>query len=81
MTSGSADDGSGETVRHTLVGLAVGGVVFLGLGLYLNLTTGFAPVDHAGPLALLALVGATVGGLVGPLLGALARRWRSRQSG
>lgn len=62
-----------DRLRPTLVGLAVGGILFLGLGLYLNRITGFATFDHPGPVGVLALIGATVGGLVGPLLAGLAR--------
>lgn len=60
-------------LRATLVGLAAGGVLFLGLGLYLNRITGFGAFEHPGPLGVLALIGATVGGLVGPLLAGLIR--------
>lgn len=60
-------------VRATLVGLAAGGLLFLGLGLYLNRVTGFGTFEHPGPLGVLALIGATVGGLVGPLLAGLSR--------
>ncbi len=59
-------------LRATLVGLAAGGLVFLGLGLYLNRVTGFGTFEHPGPVGVLALIGATVGGLVGPLLAGLA---------
>lgn len=71
--SGGSGDGRAR-VRHTLVGLSTGGGLFLLLGVYLNHVTGFAPLDHPGPLAMLALIGATVGGLVGPLLASLAGR-------
>lgn len=62
-----------EDIRATLVGLAAGGLLFLGLGLYLNRVTGFATFEHPGPVGVLALIGATVGGLVGPLLAGLSR--------
>lgn len=67
-------------LRATLVGLATGGLLFLGLGLYLNRVTGFGTFEHPGPLGVLALIGATVGGLVGPLLAGVIRR-RERGSG
>lgn len=63
-------------VRHTLMGFSGGAVLFLGLGVYLNRVTGFAALEHVGPLAMLVLIGATVGGLVGPLLGSLIRQRR-----
>lgn len=65
-------------LRHTLLGFSGGAVLFLGLGIYLNRATGFGAFEHPGPLAMLVLVGATVGGLVGPLLAGLVRR-RSRE--
>lgn len=70
-----------DELRPTLVGLAVGGILFLGLGLYLNRVTGFATFEHPGPVGVLALIGATVGGLVGPLLAGLARRREDGGSG
>lgn len=63
-------------VGRTLAGLLVGGAVFLGLGLYLNVATGFSATDNPGPVAVLGLIGATVGGLVAPLLSSLVRRRR-----
>lgn len=79
--SGGADP-SGETpLGRTLVGFAVGGALFLALGLYLNVATGFGPADNPGPVAVLALIGATVGGLVAPMFSSLVRRWRDGGDG
>lgn len=74
-----ASDGS--PLGRTLAGFAIGGALFLALGLYLNVATGFGPADNAGPVAVLALIGATVGGLVAPMFSSLIRRWRQDGGG
>lgn len=79
-----ADPGGGggsSTLRRTLLGTAAGGLLFLGLGVYLNVATGLPPVANPGPLLMLVVVGATVGGLVAPLAGGLLDRWRRRRGG
>lgn len=55
--------------RRTALGAATGAAAFLGLGLYLNAATGAAVLSNFGPLTMLAVIGATVGGLVAPLFG------------
>lgn len=85
---------SGEAGRHgeggtseenplgrTVAGFAIGGALFLALGLYLNVATGVGPADNPGPVAVLALIGATVGGLVAPMFSSLIRRWREDGGG
>lgn len=74
---GPRDDGP-STVRRTLTGVGGGGLLFLALGLYLNAATGFSLAENLGPLGMLTVVGATVGGLVAPLAGRLLDRWRAR---
>lgn len=74
--SGQATPPRTSPVGRTLTGFVAGGALFLGLGLYMNVATGFAPTDNPGPLAILALIGATVGGLVAPMAWSLVRRWR-----
>lgn len=59
---------SRSTLRATLLGVGLGGGLFLAAGLYLNLVSGAAPLANAGPLGAFTLIGVTVGGLTGPLL-------------
>lgn len=59
-------------IRATAVGAGIGGAVFLLVGLYLNVATGSSALAHPGPVGMLVVIGATVGGLVAPLF----RRWR-----
>lgn len=55
-------------VRRSLAGAAVGALLFVLLGFYLNSAIGSGLLDHPGPRGFLALIGATIGGLVAPLL-------------
>lgn len=57
-----------ETYRKSAVGGGIGGFVFLLLGLYLNRAIGAGVLDHPGPVAVLVVIGATVGALVAPLV-------------
>lgn len=54
-------------IRTTLIGAAIGGGAFLLAGLYLNHATGSPALSHPGPVGVLVVIGATVGGLVAPL--------------
>lgn len=80
---GRGESGATEKspLGRTLAGFAIGGALFLALGLYLNVATGFGPADNMGPVAVLALIGATVGGLVAPMFSSLIRRWRKDGGG
>ena len=60
-------------IRASLIGAGIGGGAFLVVGLYLNHATGSSPLSHPGPVGVLVVIGATVGGLVAPLF----RRWRT----
>lgn len=53
--------------RVTLLGAALGGGAFVAMGLYMNVATGAPPLSNLGPMAVFAVIGATVGGLVAPL--------------
>lgn len=52
---------------RTVVGAAVGAGIFGVLGLYLNATIGAPLFSNPGPVAVLVVIGATIGALVGPL--------------
>lgn len=65
-------------LRSTLIGGGIGAAAFALLGLYLNVATGADPLSNPGPMAVLIVVGGTIGGLVGPLFG--SRRLPSERS-
>lgn len=66
------------TLRRTLVGAAVGGALFGGVAVYRSLTAGGDLTGYLGPVGFMAVLGATVGALAGPLAGrAVARLRRS----
>jgi lactoylglutathione lyase len=54
-------------LRASAIGALLGGAFFLGLGMYMNRAIGAGLLEHLGPLAFTAIVGATIGGLVAPL--------------
>lgn len=54
-------------IRTTAIGAGVGAAVFLAVGLYLNVATGAPALSNLGPVGMLVVIGATVGGLVAPL--------------
>lgn len=76
MNQGDRTDSLPSPVRRSLIGLGGGGLLFLALGVFLNAQTGLPLLGNAGPLLMLVVVGATVGGLVAPLAAALLDRWR-----
>lgn len=53
--------------RATGWAAAGGGVLFALLGLYMNTAIGDPLLSNPGPVAMLAVIGGTVGGLVAPL--------------
>ncbi len=61
-------------LRSSAIGALLGGVVFLGLGMYMNGAIGAGLLDHIGPLGFTVVVGATIGGLVAPLFRRRRRR-------
>lgn len=52
---------------NTALGVGIGALAFTLLGLYLNVANGAPVFSNPGPLTVLAVVGGTIGGLVGPL--------------
>lgn len=65
---------SPTTVRHSLVTAAIFGGLTGAVALIQTWRDGAAPWDVWQPLVFFILLMATVGGLVGPLLGGLIRR-------
>ena len=63
-----------STGRWTLIGATVGGGLFLALSLYRSLASGGPSLSHLNPIAVMTVIGITVGALVGPLVGAIAAR-------
>lgn len=57
-----------KILGKTLLGAAVGAVGSAGMGIYLNVAFGVGAFENWGVLIMLAVVGGTTGGLVGPLL-------------
>lgn len=53
--------------RKSLIGGVAGGALFALLALYLNLSIGAGVFAHPGPVAVMAVIGGTVGALVAPL--------------
>ena len=55
-------------LRRTLTGFVAGAFLFAGLSLYLNRAIGAPLLSHPGPVAMFALIGGTIGGLLAPLV-------------
>lgn len=66
------------SLRWTIVGSLSSGGIFGAAGIYRSLSSGANPLDQWNPIGALALVGATVGMLLGPLLGGIVQRRRER---
>lgn len=67
-----------SVLRWTLGSAAVWGGLFLGIATLRAASVGVSPVEVAGPLLALGLIGATVGALTGPLVRVLWLRFRGR---
>ncbi len=66
-----------DTGRWTLISGVVGGGLFLALSMYRSIASGGPSWTHLNPIGVMTVIGATVGALVGPMLGAIAARRRS----
>ena len=66
------------TGRWTAKGAAIGGGVFFALSLYRSIASGGPSWSHLNPIGVMFVIGATVGALVGPLMGAVVESRRAR---
>ncbi len=65
------------TLRHTFRGALAGVLIFGAVALVQAIRSGTPVLSVAQPIAVIGLIGLTVGGLAGPLIGrALGRRRR-----
>jgi hypothetical protein len=71
-------DASRVVVRDTLRGVVVGGGLFGGVASVQALRAGVDLAAVIQPILVFALIGLTVGGLAGPLVGRALRRGRAR---
>ncbi len=60
-------------LRRSLRGLVLGAAIFTALGVILNREIGAPLFSNLGPVGVFALIGGTIGGLVGPLFGRRSR--------
>ncbi|HIF37803.1 MAG TPA: hypothetical protein EYQ69_00845 [Gemmatimonadetes bacterium] len=58
-----------STIRWTIKGMMAGGGVFLTIGIVKSVYSGGPFLPYLNPIGLMTVIGATVGGLVGPLVG------------
>jgi len=63
-------------VRWTLGSALAWGALFAGVAASRALAAGATPLEHLGPVAAFGVIGATVGGLVGPLFRGVVSRVR-----
>ena len=66
-----------DSGRWTMIGAAVGGGLFLALSVYRSIASGGPSWSHLNPIGVMTVIGATVGALVGPMMGAIADRRKS----
>lgn len=64
------------TLRDTIRGLVIGALLFGGVAAVQALRAGVSLPKVIQPILVFALIGLTVGGLAGPLVGRAARRGR-----
>lgn len=66
-------------IRRTAAGALVVGLLFGAVALVQILRAGVSPLQVVQPLLVFVVLGATIGGLAGPLVGAAWARWRDRR--
>lgn len=55
-------------LKRSAIGFAAGALCFALLGMYLNVSIGAPALSNPGPVAILALIGGTIAGLIAPLI-------------
>ena len=67
-------------VRRTLIGFAAGALAFGLASAYQAISSGVGVVRTLGPLGFMMVLGGTIGGLAGPLVGEAVARSRQRRA-
>ena len=67
-------------VRRTLTGFVVGALAFGVASAYQAISSGVGLVPTLGPLGFMMILGGTIGGLAGPLVGEAVARSRQRRA-
>ena len=66
------------TLRDSVRGVAVGALLFGGVAIVQAMRAGVSLVAVVQPILVFALIGLTVGGLAGPMVGRALRRTRTK---
>ncbi len=67
-------------VRRTLIGFVAGALAFGVASVYQAVASGVGLVATLGPLGFMMVLGGTIGGLAGPLVGEAVARARRRRA-
>ena len=67
-------------VRRTLIGFLTGALAFGVASVYQAISSGVGLVPTLGPLGFMMVLGSTIGGLAGPLVGEAVARSRQRRA-
>ncbi len=68
------------TLRWTIVGAVSAGGLFAAMSIYRSVASGGLELAHLNPIAVMTVIGATVGGLIGPMVGMARARIRERRA-